>query len=150
MGGETSRPVVVVGVDGSQDSKEALRWAVGQARLTGGEVHAVLAWSVPVTIFFVPSYTEDDYRRDAEETLEKSLADALGDDPGGPGVPVVALAIQERPAVALMKEAADADLLVVGGHGQGELPGMHLGSVASYCIHHHCSCPVVVVCGTRR
>jgi len=33
---------------------------------------------------------------------------------------------------------------VVGGHGRGELPGMHLGAVASYCTH-HAPCPVVVV-----
>jgi nucleotide-binding universal stress UspA family protein len=145
-GGQAARPVIVAGVDGSEDSKEALRWAVRHARLTGAEVHAVTAWHVPVTIMVVPSYTEADYQRDAAEILNKTVADALGPSPG---VPVVTELIQGRPAVALTQEAQNADLLVVGGHGQGELPGMHLGSVASYCIH-HAPCPVTVVCQARR
>jgi nucleotide-binding universal stress UspA family protein len=40
--------------------------------------------------------------------------------------------------------ATDADTLVIGSHGRGELPGMHLGSVASYCVH-HAPCPVVLL-----
>jgi nucleotide-binding universal stress UspA family protein len=144
--GEAARPVIVAGVDGSDDSKEALRWAARYARLTGAEVHAVIAWHVPVTIWLVPSYTEADYQRDAAEILNKAVLDALGPDPG---VPVVTRLIQDRPAVALTEEAEHAELLVVGEHGHGELPGMHLGSVASYCVHHS-PCPVTVVCHTRR
>lgn len=146
MGGESARPVIVTGVDGSEDSKEALRWAVRQARLTGAEVHAVIAWDVPVTIFFVPSYTDSDYHRDARETLEKAVAEAMGSDPS---VPVIIRAVKGRAAVVLPGEAEQAELLVIGGHGRGELPGMHLGSVASYCIH-HAPCPVTVVCQARR
>ena len=146
MNGETARPVIVAGVDGSEDSKEALRWAARQARLAGAEVHAVIAWQVPVTIYFVPSYTEADYRRDAEETLNKAVAEALGPDPGAP---VITQFIQGRAAAVLIQEAEHAELLVVGGHGRGELPGMHLGSVATYCIH-HAACPVTVVCQARR
>jgi nucleotide-binding universal stress UspA family protein len=146
MPGEPARPVIVAGVDGSEDSKEALRWAVQQARLTGAEVHAVSAWQVPLTIWVVPSYTETDYHRDAAENLDKAVLDALGPDPG---VPVITRLVQNRPPVALTGEAEHAELLVVGGHGRGELPGMHLGSVASYCVH-HAPCPVTVVCHGRR
>jgi nucleotide-binding universal stress UspA family protein len=53
---------------------------------------------------------------------------------------------QGRPARVLTHLAEGADLLVVGSHGRGELPGMHLGSVASYCAH-HAPCPVVVLRG---
>ena len=38
---------IVVGVDGSPSSMKALRWAIGQAKLTGAEVEAVTAWSYP-------------------------------------------------------------------------------------------------------
>ncbi len=143
---EAARPVIVAGVDGSEDSKQALRWAVRQARFTGAGVHAVMAWQVPVTIFFVPSYTESDYAHHAAETLNKAVLDALGPDPG---VPVMTRVIQNRPAVALTEEAKNAEQLVVGEHGHGELPGMHLGSVAGYCVH-HAPCPVTVVCHTKR
>jgi nucleotide-binding universal stress UspA family protein len=138
--------VIVAGVDGSEDSKQALRWAARQAELTGAEVHAVTAWEVPWRIYLVPSYTEADYQRDAAETLNKAVLDALGPDPG---VPVMTRLVQDRAAVALTAEAEHAELLVVGGHGRGELPGMHLGSVASYCVH-HAACPVTVICQARR
>ena len=146
MPGEPARPVIVAGVDGSEDSKEALAWAARQAALTGAEVHVVTAWQVPWRIYVVPSYTEADYERDAAEMLNKTILDALGPDCT---VPVVPRLIQDRPAVALTREAEDAELLVVGGHGSGELPGMHLGSVASYCVH-HAPCPVTVICRARR
>ena len=66
---EAAKPVIVAGVDGSEDSKEALRWAARQAALTGAEVHAVTAWQVPWRIYVMPSYTEADYERDAAEVL---------------------------------------------------------------------------------
>ena len=146
MPGKTARPVIVAGVDGSEDSKEALRWAARQAALTGAEVRAVMAWQVPWRIYLVPSYTEADYERDAAEILDKAVLDALGTNAG---VPVVTRLVQDRPAIALTGEAEDAELLVVGCHGSGELPGMHLGSVASYCVH-HAPCPVTVICQARR
>ena len=146
MPDEASRPVIVAGVDGSEDSKEALRWAAREASLSGGVVHAVTAWQVPWRIYLVPSYTEADYERDAADTLSKTVLGALGPEPA---VPVITRLVQNRPAVALTGEAEHAELLVVGCHGRGELPGMHLGSVASYCVH-HAPCPVTVVCRARR
>ncbi len=48
---------IVVGVDGSAPSRAALRWAVGQARLTGGTVEAVIAWQLPMTLMNPKSCT---------------------------------------------------------------------------------------------
>ena len=137
----TARPVIVAGVDGFDDSKEALRWAARQARLTGAEVHAVTAWQVPARVFAMPNHGEADYAGEARQALDAAVREALGPDPD---VPVVTRLVQQRPATALVEEAAHADLLVVGGRGRGELPGVHLGTVASYCTH-HAPCPVVVV-----
>lgn len=123
-----------------------MRWAVREASLTGGVVHAVTAWQVPWRIYLVPSYTEGDYENDAAETLGTAVLEAVGQDPPAP---VITRLIQDRPALALTGEAGQAELLVVGCHGRGELPGMHLGSVASYCVH-HAPCPVTVVCHARR
>ena len=62
-----------------------------------------------------------------------------------PDVPVSAEVLQERPALALtgMAQTRSADLLVIGSHGKGELAGLHLGSVAGYCVH-HAPCPVLI------
>ena len=37
------KPFIVIGVDGSEPSKDAVRWAAKQAELTGAELHAVTA-----------------------------------------------------------------------------------------------------------
>src|ERR1017187_5124719 len=106
MAATAPRPVIVAGVDGFNDSKEALRWAARQARLTGAEVHAVTAWHVPFRIYAMPSHNEADYARDARQTLDTAVRDALGPDPD---VPVVTRLVQQRPAIALVEEAASAD-----------------------------------------
>lgn len=138
-----SKRRIVVGIDGSEDSKEALRWALEQARRTGAEIDAVTAWEVPLTIMVVPTYTEEDYVEHARQVLQGVLDEIVG--PVG-DVAVHARVVEGRAARVLAHTAANADMLVVGSHGRGELPGMHLGSVASYCVH-HAPCPVVVLRG---
>lgn len=135
---ETAADRIVVGVDGSPVSTAALRWAVDQAGRTGATVDAVSVWEVPATIFLSPTATEADY----EDAAEHALADALS------GVDVADVAVhrhvvQGAPATVLTGRAEGARLLVIGTHGHGGLPGRHLGSVASYCVH-HAPCPVLV------
>lgn len=137
---------IVVGIDGSVRSVAALRWAAAQARLTGADVHAVTGWEVPVTIMVVPTYTEADYAREAHAVLDRVVAEVQETDPD---VKIEKHLIQQRPALALMEWAEGAQLLVIGSHGRGDLPGVHLGSTASYCVH-HAPCPVVVVRGRHR
>jgi nucleotide-binding universal stress UspA family protein len=132
-------------VDGSDLSVQALRWAADQARLTGARLLAVTGYEAPWTILLSPTATEADYARHAHEVLDRSVADALGP---APDVPVERRVVDKRPAHALADAAAGAALLVVGSHGRGELPGMHLGSVAGYCVH-HAPCPVLVFRGAH-
>lgn len=140
MSDALERPFIVVGADGSEASIGALRWSLAQARLTGARLVVVTAFNIPWTIMVSPTYTDEDYARDAQEMLDRTVLEAVGDDPG---VPVETALLQIRPALALTDVAKGAELLVVGAKGQGELPGLHLGSVASYCVH-HAPCPVVV------
>jgi nucleotide-binding universal stress UspA family protein len=136
-------PLVVVGVDGSDLSVEALRWAARQARLTHAKILAVTGYEIPWTIVVSPTRTEADYRDAAHTYLDRAVSQALGP---APDVHVERRLVEKRPAHALTEAAQGAQLLVVGAHGRGELPGMHLGSVATYCVH-HAPCPVVVVRG---
>ncbi len=140
---DSTVPLIVVGVDGSALSVAALRWAADHARRIGGRLLAVTGFEVPWTIFFAPTATEADYANAAREVLDTAVAEALGEDPG---IPVDKHVSQSRPAHALTDACAGATLLVVGSHGRGELPGMHLGSVAGYCVH-HAPCPVLVFRG---
>lgn len=130
---------IVVGVDGSRESAEALRWAAGQADLTGAELHAVLAWHVPAAYGIVDS-TEADWAAHSSRHLEATVAGALDEKAAAR---VVLDVVDEYPATALLSAAQDADLLVVGSRGRGTFAGMLLGSVSRH-VAMHASCPVVV------
>jgi nucleotide-binding universal stress UspA family protein len=135
----TSDPVIVVGVDGSPSSQRAVRWASQQAKLTGATLRAVSSWRWPNYITIVPPGVDlaSDTRRTLDEVLEVALA-------GSEDLSVTRHVIEGPPGPALLTQAQDASLLVVGAQGRAAFPGMLLGSVAEYCVRHG-SCPVVVV-----
>ena len=131
---------IVVGVDGSPASVDALRWATGQADLVGGKVVAVTAWSIPAT-YGVAFGGEDavDWKQNAHDALEQSLQEALGDRAGQ----VERLIGQGHPSSVLTEASKNADLVVVGSRGHGGFTGMLLGSVSQHVVAHS-HCPVVV------
>ncbi|HET8560232.1 MAG TPA: universal stress protein [Marmoricola sp.] len=136
--------VIVVGVDGSESSRKALRWAARQAMLTGATIRAVEVWHVPSTYGIAPDYPDVDFSAETRKDLEQTVAEALKDHPG---VTVKAVVAEGHPAAALIELAKDADLLVLGSHGRGAFTGMLLGSVSQHCVQ-HAGCPVVVVRGS--
>lgn len=138
-------PTIVVGADGSERSIAALRWASDYARATSGRIKIITGYTVAFTILVVPTYNQADYRRDAEEVLQRTI-DAVGD--ALDDIEVNAHVIEVRPALALLNAAQDADLVVIGSHGFVGFPGMHLGSTASFMVHHS-PCPVVVCRGSN-
>lgn len=142
MDGESQRSIVV-GTDGSQRSIAAVRWAIDEALATNGRVKVVVAWEVPTSILMAPTFVESDYRDYAAKVLADVLEEVGAEDCG---VPVEPRLVMGTGGYALVHESSDADLLVVGSHGlgHGKLPGLHLGSVTNYCVH-HAKCPTVVV-----
>lgn len=141
MGAVAGNPdFIVVGVDGSDASEQALEWGMHYAAERGLSLVAVTGYVVPWTIFITPTYQEQDYARDAQEMLDDCIARARE---AVPGVPVEARLVAERPQTALILAAEGAQLLVVGARGHGALPDVHLGSVANACVN-HAPCPVLV------
>ncbi|HET7660074.1 MAG TPA: universal stress protein [Oryzihumus sp.] len=134
-------PVIVVGVDASENGQIALRWALQQARLTGAELHAVTAWEVSAAYGYVPMYTDVDLEGDARKQQDVALEQVSAE---AEGVAVVHQVVRGHAAEALLDAARDADLLVVGSRGHGTFAGTLLGSVSQQCVH-HAHCPVVVV-----
>ena len=135
---------IVVGVDGSEHSKAALRWAVQEAEVRGADVRAVHAWQVYPALYpgTITARDFDEVRAQADSFVEKFVADVV---PEHDGIEITAVAIQgESVAPALIDAAADADLLVVGSRGLGGFRGLLLGSVSQQCVH-HATCPVVVL-----
>lgn len=139
--------LIVVGVDGSPHGREALRFALAEARLRDARVCAVHAWGIPpltaTGVGMIPalSLLRDELGGAAREALETEVA-ALGDHASGIGLE--RLAVQGDAAGALVERARGADLLVVGSRGHGGVTGTMLGSVSRACLH-HAPCPVAVV-----
>jgi nucleotide-binding universal stress UspA family protein len=136
----TSR--IVVGVDGSESSRDALRWALRQAELAGEQLEAVIAWEYPSAYGWVmPPGDIDDTERAAENCLNEALNDVLG----GPVPDHVHTRVRQGNAArVLLDECKGADLLVVGSRGHGGFAGVLLGSVGQHCVS-HATCPVVVI-----
>jgi nucleotide-binding universal stress UspA family protein len=136
---------IVVGVDGSEGSQAALRFALDEARLRGAEVKAVSAWHVPALAYeagwTAAPVDQSEYSRIAEEELAASLRTASGE---GSELTVSGLVREGQAAEVLCAEAAGADLLVVGSRGLGGFRGLLLGSVSQQ-VAAHAPCPVVII-----
>ena len=134
---------IVVGVDGSEASKDALRWAIAQAERTGMSVEAIMTWEQGTAAyqFGMPRPTEFGLGPYYDRALRGVVQEVAG---GHPGVEVSAVVTEGDAAKVLVAAAKDADLLVVGTRGHGEVVGILLGSVSEYCTT-HANCPVVVV-----
>jgi nucleotide-binding universal stress UspA family protein len=135
---------IVVGVDGSGPSKDALRWAARYAKLVGGKLDMVTTWDYPTSFGWIPPYPEDfDPQKEASRALAQTAEEVLGSDPG---VEVTATVTQGHPAPVLVDASRGASLLVVGCRGHGEFVGMLIGSVSEHCVA-NAHCPVVVIRG---
>lgn len=132
---------ILVGVDGSPSSVEALRWAAHYAELVGGEVHAVTSWRLPTTYGWIPSVADFDWAGNARDILDQAIKEALDESDAGR---VRREVVEGHPASVLLRAARESDLLVVGSRGHGEFTGMMLGSVAQQVVT-HATCPVLVI-----
>lgn len=138
--------MIVVGVDGSDGSRDALRWALGQARATGEAIRAVAAWDVPVNFGYPPGYEDFDWSASARQALDDAVADVVGEQRD---VSVAKEVYRGHASNILVDASREADLLVVGSRGHGAVVGMLIGSVSQHCVQ-HAECPVVVVRPARK
>ena len=136
---------IVVGVDGSDGSKEALRWALSEARLRGAALRIVYAWKMPLNVAngFAPVAIPDSTTMHelARQRLDKTVDEVVGH---AKDVQVERRSVEGMAARVLVAAAAGADLLVVGSRGHGGFVGLLLDSVGQQCAS-HAACPVVIV-----
>lgn len=136
-------PHVVVGVDGSEHSKHALRWAAKIAEPFGATLRVVSAWEYPVG--FGWSLLPDGWN--PAEDIEKSLTETI-DEVFGTSRPIgLETAVRQGPAASVITQySRGALMVVVGSRGHGGFTGLLLGSVSS-AVAAHAHCPVLVVHG---
>ncbi|RFA12990.1 hypothetical protein B7R21_09085 [Subtercola boreus] len=129
---------IVVGVDGSPSSVEALRYAGELAGRRGLALRALITWAYPISYSPFPGTFSP--REDAEGRLSAAIREVFGDTPPDGYEQQV---VEGSAARVLIGESATAELLVVGSRGLGGFAGLLLGSVSSQCAE-HAHCPVAV------
>ena len=139
-----------MGVDGSDASQEALRWAAEEARLRSAPLVAVHAWS------FVPPQPIGDPgmlampagdlpgQLGAESDAARIALDGAVEDVLGADAEVERRLVEGDAGEALVAESGSAQLVVVGSHGRSGFKAALLGSVSRH-VAKHAACPVVVV-----
>jgi len=141
---------IVVGVDGSEPSKLALRWAQFLATSTGSLISVVAVWQ-PLTAYgwlgagWTTMPTGWDPAKDAEKSVVATIDEVFGEQrPAG-----LEITLHEgNPAKILLEVSEGARMLVMGSRGHGGFSGLLLGSVSAACAE-HATCPVLVVHGTN-
>ncbi len=141
------RPILV-GVDGSESSLAALRWAALQAGLRRVPLRVARCWlpeppfdPVCLPAFDPPAFDEAVLEKAARLTLDTAVEQGLA---SRTDVAVEAVLVADSAAHGLIVAARSAQLLVVGARGRGGFGGLLLGSV-SHQVVTHAPCPVAVI-----
>lgn len=136
-----NRAEILVGYDGSDESRHALRWAVREARLRKMPLTICHVWHWPFAM--APSGPEilETFRLMSEHTAESGAIIARGTSPA---LTVKGRAVRGPVAETLLGLSGHADMLVVGHRGNEGFDGLLIGSVAAR-LAVHAYCPLVVV-----
>jgi nucleotide-binding universal stress UspA family protein len=134
---------IVVGVDGSEGSARALRWAADEAALRGARLEVIHTYEAAGHLYSVGSATQAERLVNAAYEAARELVDGMAitvED-----VEVLPRAIESlNPAETLIDESRGATMLVVSSRGRGTFRSLLLGSVSQQCAQ-HAECPVVII-----
>jgi nucleotide-binding universal stress UspA family protein len=139
---DTKTTLIVVGVDGSPASTNALEFAIEEAQLRTAELHVIYAY--PVIERHVTGSTGKDYYDQVEADAKEFIQNIIASAPSTEGITVQWLGVPGNPAEVLIDASSEATILVVGSRGVGGFMGLLMGSVSTQCVHHS-HCPVLVV-----
>src|SRR3954463_3928554 len=129
---------IVVGVDGSEASVEALRQAQRLATPLDAKVQAIGGWEYPQGYSGYVMMGIEGFEEGARKVLNESVAQAFGaETPAN----VTSTLVRNHPREALIDASRNADMIVVGRRGHGGFGGLLLGSVSSAVVA-HAHCPV--------
>jgi nucleotide-binding universal stress UspA family protein len=145
-------PGIIVGVDGSDNSRRALGWAMREAvrHHLPLKVMTVQPDTVrPATGIYWGVRAENSFKPELAQKVLQEFVDNVASEIGGT-VPEITLSVARgEVAEELIKASRDADILVVGSRGSGGFARLLLGSTSSQ-VTHHAACPVVVIPATHQ
>jgi nucleotide-binding universal stress UspA family protein len=134
---------IVVGVDGSEQSRAALRYAARLAGPLDARLEVVGAWHVPISYGLAGPAVEWNPKEDITQCVNQVVDDVFGSDRPGD---LEILVQNGNVAHVLIERSRGAALLVVGSRGHGGFAGLLLGSVSA-AVAEHATCPVLVMHG---
>ena len=105
--------VIVVGVDGSEQSLAALEWAITEARLRQGRIRVITAWYYPALASEVGDGVIDESFKHAAEQVQARALSLVADA----GVPVTGQVVENSPATALLHAAREVEPVHLADHG---------------------------------
>jgi nucleotide-binding universal stress UspA family protein len=143
---------IVVGVDGSDHSRNALDWAIAESAIRQVPLTVFAVSPVAASIYgYAPQRypADEESRAQVEKDAHRLVDEAIARRPAPSGQQITVKAVSGLPADELIVASADADLLVVSARGAGGFARLVMGSVSSQVVH-HALCPVVVVPGDRE
>jgi nucleotide-binding universal stress UspA family protein len=146
-------PGILVGVDGSDHSRQALTWAIHEASqhhvpLTVLAVRPPAARPATHIFWNIPTLEPDEHDPELARAEVQTWVDKVANEAGGPLPEITVEVVTGDPAEELIRASQDADLLVLGRRGGGGFARLMMGSVSSKVMHHAAS-PTVVVPGPR-
>jgi nucleotide-binding universal stress UspA family protein len=127
---------LLVGVDGSEESRLALRWAASLAATIGVRLVAVEAWGGGDPA--IADETADRVRRNLADAATAVLGEAQAD------LDIGFEALSGSAVGAILQRVTPDDGLILGSRGRGGFAGLLLGSVSRDCVE-HAPCPVMIV-----
>jgi nucleotide-binding universal stress UspA family protein len=133
-------PNIVVGIDSSDVSRDALSLALREAAVRGGRVHALTAWQ-PADVGTAGKQQIEHWRRAAQQVQDRQVSAVIASM--APAVPIFRELAMGEPGEILVNAARGAELLVVGSRQHLDI-GRAFGSVSEYCAKHS-PVPLVVV-----
>ena len=123
---------ILVGVDGSKESRDAARWAVELAQATGAQVTVATSVFLPAALAAPELMTRAKAWEDEEKASAASLVKDIASIFARSGVAIETLVTNGSPAekLAELAESGAVDLVVVGHRGRGSVARFLMGSVA--------------------
>ncbi|QGU05764.1 universal stress protein [Corynebacterium comes] len=141
----TQEDIVVVAVDGSPASHNAVRWAANTANKRGIPLRLASSYTMPQFLYaegmVPPQELFDDLQAETMEKIDEARAVA---HEVAPEIKIGHTIAEGSPIDMLLDMSHDVTMIVMGSRGLGGLSGMVMGSVSAAVVS-HASCPVVVV-----
>lgn len=142
---DTREDIVVVAVDGSPASDNAVRWAANTATKRGIPLRLAASYTMPQFLYaegmVPPQEIFDELQRDTMQTVDRARDIALE---VAPDLRIGHAVAEGSPIDMLLRMSNECTMIVLGSRGLGGLSGMVLGSVSGAVVS-HANCPVVVV-----